>query len=264
MLKTLKKEKNILWAEIIRQYILFKRYFVNFISDQIAMIILFSGIFFGASSLGFSNQEISIKIIGIMTSFLGIAGIQYMYNMVKEENELGTMKQLFLLPTKFLNIFFVRFIVNNLFFLVKLIMITILYFFITGLALNLSWLQVAFISFLIIIGMLGFGFVFGGASFIFKRVDRLQNLFALILFPVSLVDFTQNVIFRGVANYIPYTLGLKIVQKVIKEDWSWIKIFSSQDFHLLLIITIIYFFLGFIIYKWFEKQAKIYGTLGKY
>lgn len=264
MINKLSRRINILQAEIFRKFILLKRYFVNSISDLIVTFLIFTAIFLGGKTIELSPQEISLKIIGILIAFIAILGVQFLFKQIKEENELGTMEQLFLLPIRFINIFSIRFIIEIMVFLIKLLLMTILFFYISGLAISIGWVKISLVSVIIAPGMLGFGLIFGGASFIFKRVSNLQNLFSLLLFPVSLVNFTSEVPLEGVTEYFPYTLGLKIVQTLVKEAWTWEKLITSSQIHLLLIVSLVYFVSGLLIYRWFKKQALVYGSLGKY
>lgn len=264
MLAKLQLEINYIWAELVRCLTLIKRYFLNFIAD-IPLIVIFMGvIFLGARSVNISKIDASIKVVNFVVYFVGLFGLQQLVNMIKEENELGTMEQLFLLPAGFLKIFFTRSVVNLIQQLALYTGVAAIFILLTGTQLQIPWLTVCLMNCLIWLGLSGIGLILGGITLIFKRISQVVSLITLLLFPISLVNFTGQIPLKVVAQSVPYTLGLELIQTALYKSLNIFELLHLPYFNRFFIMSIAYFVVGYLVFKFCLSKAKQIGTLGKY
>lgn len=118
-----------------------------------------------------------------------------------------------------------------------------------------------------VLGLIGFGFILGGAMLVFKQADSLANLFQqLLLFlngallPVSLLPDWLAVF----AKTLPTTQGIVVLRNVVFDGQSLLAAWNDGSLVWLSIHSGVYLVAGWFVFKLCERTAKRQGTLGQY
>lgn len=121
--------------------------------------------------------------------------------------------------------------------------------------------------FLTLVGLYGFGFIIAGLALVFKQVGTLAGLVSNILL---FVNGTLMPIDRfpgwleAVVRTLPTTQGIVVLRRMTLEDQSLIQLWGEGSLVYLLVHSIVYLLVGWLIFKWCERVAKRKGTLGQY
>jgi ABC-2 type transport system permease protein len=116
-------------------------------------------------------------------------------------------------------------------------------------------------------GVFGFGFMIGGATLAFKRVDAVGNLVQnmLLFMNGTLLPVDQ---FPGwmaaVANTLPTTLGISALRAVTIERRPLSPLWHDGTLGTLALHSAAYLAAGWLIFRWCERYARRRGTLGHY
>jgi ABC-2 type transport system permease protein len=120
---------------------------------------------------------------------------------------------------------------------------------------------------LTIVGLYGFGFMIAGIALVFKQVGTLAGLFSNILLFVNgtLLPIDR---FPGwlesLVKTLPTTQGIIVLRKTILSDDSLVSLWLDGSLIYLTVHSTIYLIIGWSIFKWCERKAKLQGTLGQY
>jgi ABC-2 type transport system permease protein len=245
--------------EINKFYIQSKRYIFDTLSRIISTYLIFLSLFYGIKFISgpdLDNAKLDAIIIGyIMWSFAYNAYYENSYD-ICEESTIGTLEQLFLAPIGFHSIVFFRMISGYLFSVLYNIAVLYLTMITTGRWLDLPIFNFLLITTLSIPAMYGLGYVFGGFSLVYKKIQSSLYVvqFALV-FLVSLPAYPLNVF-----SFLPFTAGAYMINRMVVYGEN----FPLSWYLFIFAISLFYFFLGFGIFKLFEKKARRLNLLGQY
>ena len=62
----------------------------------------------------------------------------------------------------------------------------------------------------------------------------------------------------------PTTHGIIVLRRVLLEGQSLASVWNDGSLGWLILNTLAYVVIGMLIFKWFERRAKIQGVLGQY
>jgi ABC-2 type transport system permease protein len=204
--------------------------------------------------------------IGFITTIFAQIALRDMSSALVSEAQTGTLEQLYLCPAPMEFVLLGRVCAT---FVCSVLMVTIL-----GIALvsyldipiHFTWGSVGVIG-MITAGVLGFGFILGGATLLFKQVGVLgtiiQNALLFLngsLFPVD--AFPPWL--RTVARSLPTTAGIDALRKTSIDQQTLGAILADQATLSLIKNSCLYLVIGIIVFKWCERKAKDRGSLGQY
>ncbi len=255
--------KQVFLTVLKKEWIVTKRYPVNFISGLISIYIIFLAIFLGFRYLGSNNpnygQSVESLIVGFFLWTYSMAAYARLSWGVTEEANTGTLEQLYMSPIGFnwISVFIVisDFIISSLMEIPVLILMMLT----TG-----RWLHIDLLSLLLLFiptigAVYGIGFIVGGISLVYKRIRSfyqiLQFLFIfLLMIPVDKFPL---------AKLLPLSLGTYLVHENMTKGISIFHM-SLLDLIILYANFLFYFLLGMWIFSRFEYQARKKGVLGHY
>lgn len=180
---------HVLSAEMRREFVQLRRYPTELLSEVAVVVIVFYGLFLGASYMAgtttFGNR-LSDVIIGYALWTLALTSISTMGFEVANEALNGTLEQVFLSPYGSRWILFCRNVANVIIGLVLTVIVLILVMAITGHWLVLSPLDLI-PALLMIVAAAGVGFLVASVTILMKRSNQFLNLlqFALLFLIMS-------------------------------------------------------------------------------
>jgi ABC-2 type transport system permease protein len=130
----------------------------------------------------------------------------------------------------------------------------------------LTW-QMIPILLITIVGLLGFGYVVGGLTLIFKHVGPLANILQNSLLiangtflPVSLMPTWL----ATAVLFLPSTIGIILMRRVVLGGESLALLWTDGSLLWLMIHSGVTFVIGWMIYAVCENFARQQGSLGQY
>lgn len=134
-----------------------------------------------------------------------------------------------------------------------------------GLTIPYSKLLIILLTIVIcIFSALGLGFLIAAFALITRDVNMLLNVASMVLIGFSGANFSLDLLPSGlriISSVLPLTRGIEFMRMLIGQT-IW-----QQSIHLLIgevILGILYFILGFVVFNWLERVARIKGSIDLY
>lgn len=129
----------------------------------------------------------------------------------------------------------------------------------TGKMLSIKPFTFVFILFITVLGGYGIGLIIGGISLIYKNALAIARSFQFIY-----IGFVSAPVDRiPLMKLLPFSLGTKMASKSVMENISLFSL-PATDILILILTSLIYLAIGFLIIHFCENIAKRQGTLGHY
>lgn len=253
------KEHIIFWAVFKKYLIHLRRYLFNTLASMIGVLILFVMVFFGLRNFNASVETLQGTIIGFALWLFSVSAYNNMSYMLLEEARNGTLEQLYLAPTSFRKITAYRVISSFfynliLFFIFLTIMMTI-----TGQFLTIN-LGVVLLLFLTVMSVYGLGYMIGGLSLIYKKVQATNQIFTFLF--ILLLVLPQFI--DGALLYlVPVSWGNWLIGEMMIEGKTLLEL-PLESILLLFINALGYVAAGTAVFTLCEKVARDRGLLGHY
>lgn len=253
---------NVLTANIRKGFIELKRYLPNTISMIVTFYILFLFTFLGIKIIGNPESQavnIQYSIVSMMLWFLALMAMQGIGWEITTEATRGTLEQLYMSPVATWKILLARMIGNIGINIILMTVILIMSMLTTGQWLVFDIVTLIPLFVILIIGMLGVGFMIAGLAILFKQISSflqvIQFVFlALVMVPISLSPYLE---------LLPIVRASSMIREAMIES-STIFNFSLSSWLLLIINAVVYFIVGIVLYKISERRAMNRGLLGQY
>jgi len=263
---------RLLYAELLRTLILRWRYPLELFTGLTIMYLIFLGLFLGARSLITDAKAFELSLSGFIVSYLmwffAISAISRLTYSIEVESSQGVLEQIFINYPRYLLLQYVRgFIdfIEGLGFVAVLLGLIILT---THHTLVMDWHTagpVALVVVLTVIGLEGFGYLFGGLALLFKRIGQVGGVlqfgfFLLAYLPAERMSAAGQYLLYS----LPLTQGIRLLKIALVEGQP---IFTSGNLGMvvgLIINSGFYLLLGSGFFLLCEKKAKIDGRLGQY
>ena len=131
--------------------------------------------------------------------------------------------------------------------------------FTTGTALNIDLLSVLPVLIGTLLGPLGIGFIIGGLTLVFKRIESYTQMVQFVLIGLVAVPAERVVWMR----LLPGSFGAGLVRDIMVRGASLAEI-GAGNLALLFAIGVGHLLLGYAVYKQCERAAMSQGLLGHY
>jgi ABC-2 type transport system permease protein len=242
------------------------RYKVN-LAAQLAMFsFLFVGIGFLMGRGRMDTAALPSMLVGFVVWYYAFMAILSMSASLATEAQTGTLEQTYISPAPPEWIFAGRalatFVSTSLMGAVMVGALVLLF----GLRFTVS-LAALPVFVMTLAGVFGFGFMIGGATLAFKRVDAVGNLVQnmLLFMNGTLMPVDE---FPGwmtaVSNTLPTTLGISALRAVTIGQQSLSRLWHDGTLVALGLHSAAYLVSGWLVFKWCERYARRHGTLGHY
>lgn len=237
------------------------RYPVNFLTGLVSLFGIFVVIVEGGRRFGGTafSDSLGGVIVGYLVFMMAQISYQGLASSVTDEAEWGTLERLHMSPLGFGRVMVFVAISNLLISLLWMVLLLPLTLLFTGKTLALDPVTIVPIALLGLCSVIGLGFVFGGATVVYKRIG---NLFQLVQFGII-------ALIAAPVEQIPWVKAFPIVQakyllgKAMREGvslWS----FSPQALGILVVVAVGYFAAGYAVFRLFVRRARRLGVLGDY
>ncbi len=259
---------QILYAEIERKIVLMKRYpYQYFLNLVIIMILLFSSV----SPLLKDTKDFSIvdAFIGFMMWNVTLSVMQQMGWQIQSESQLGTLENVIIASGNIAKVLVARSLESLLESIVVILCEALVISWLFSVPLT-DWGTLLSVNIIVIFlisaaGMYGFGMILAGIGLILKRIGAIAEVlnYVFLLFTGAFFPIENSPHFlQLIGKSIPLTLGIDLMRKINNQDMP---VFSSKyinEFAMLLIQSVFYMLVGFIIFELMLYIAKKKGILG--
>lgn len=253
----------VLKALVKRNFLLVWRYPFNLLAGQVSLFLIFLVIFYGARAMGAGGPAFGQTLSGIVMGFMLWQFMIFAYSDLTwdfiNEAQQGTLEQLYMSPLGF-GWVAVSHIIG---FLIINMAITFAMLFammgITGRWLNVDLASVLPLMLLVVWAVYGFGFLMGGLALVFKQVQAAFQILQFVWLGLIAAPLDQF----PALKFAPVSWGTHLLGRVMIGGQSLLEI-PAGDLLFLLVNSAVYFTLGYLAFKYFERVARDRGLLGHY
>jgi ABC-2 type transport system permease protein len=248
-------------AAFKKKLLLLVRYPVNTISQLGTMLLVFGVIFFGGRAVAGAAITDSIEgiIVGYLLWTMSVAAYGGLSWGVAREAQWGTLEQLFMSPFGFGPVMAVKTVVNVLeAFLWGAVTLAVMMA-VTGRWLAIDPLTVVPLVALSLAPAVGIGFVFGGLSIRFKRIENAFQLIQFVLIGLIAAPVGQYPLLR----WLPLAQGSKMLRTAMQDGVS-IWAFPAGDLAVLVLTAVVYLGIGYGAFHYCQRWARREGVMGHY
>lgn len=250
-------------AEFKRAWIQFKRYPAESIGGVFIITSVFYGLFLSAQYIAGPIQfgdKLDSVIVGYLLWSLSIFVITDIAGTLQSEAQTGTLEQLFLTSFGARTLFLVRAIADLAIQLILLGVILLIIMVLTGRYLSFPIVLVLPLA-TVLMGSYGLGFIMGGISLLFKRIQQILAIFQFaLLFLLTAPTEEWTGIGHIVGYFLPMSPGAGLLRNLMARE-------SGLDAMALAIALVnggVYLAIGLVLFGWAERETKRRGKLGGY
>lgn len=241
-------------------------YKFNLVMQWLGIVLIVVGIMFFVGQGEITDEQVASTMLGFVITFYAMETIGNMSWALMTEAQAGTLEQMYMSPAPSQLIILGRSLASLVSASVELVFTTVILYAIFRFEIPLSWSMIP-ILLITIVGLLGFGYMVGGMTLIFKQVGPLANLIQNALMIVNgtflPVSFMPTWLATAVTLF-PSTLGIILMRRVVLEGASLGMLWSEGSLIWLCLHSGGFFVLGWFIYAYCEQIARKQGSLGQY
>ena len=118
-----------------------------------------------------------------------------------------------------------------------------------------------------LVGVFGFGFMLAGATLVFKQIESLANLFQNVLMFFNGMLLPLDAMpgwLASIARTMPTTQGVYVLQRLLLDGESLMSMWQDASLIWLIVHSMVYFTIGWLVFSSCERIAKTRGSLGQY
>ena len=238
----------------------------NVVSEVLGLFMVFLGINFFIGNGGFNSEDLAFTLVGFCIWTYSIFAISNMSFALREEQQQGTIEQMFMGSTPFAALLFGRTLSNFAWTTAVILLgggtVTLAF----GLDLGLNWRLIPVLG-LTMLGLYGLGFVVAGLTILFKNILSFANLIQNILLflngaivPVTVFPAWMTTATRA----LPSTLSIEVARLVTLDNLTLTAVWADGLLPLLVLHSLIWFVLGLSLYLVAERIARRKGLLGQF
>ncbi|WP_064591078.1 ABC transporter permease [Streptobacillus moniliformis] len=239
---------NIFLGEIKRYFLEIKTYYPDYIVSLVISLILYLILF------GFETEN--TKYIGYIYWVLASSVLSEASISISSEKQAGTIKNLIVKPYSILTIMTFRtlswLIIN--FSKIILILLILKYIFQLNLIFNILLIPILIIT---LISIYGFSLILMTLTVMYTKTASFESVISYILLFLSGSVYSiekMPLIIQYITNYFPLTLGIKISNHILSGE-----LVNLNEILILIIDSIIYLLLGYILFKKIIKNNEKYN-----
>ncbi|QKG84496.1 ABC transporter permease [Kroppenstedtia pulmonis] len=254
---------SMLKVNIEKQYIEFKRYWMNTLIEVVSLYIVLMGLFLGFTFIGGQAENFNEKIEYVVASYViwvvAISAMQAIGYEVFSDLQRGTLDQIYMTHLPVWQIMLARMVGNVLIRMIGIIILLILSMVSTGVYLHIDLITILPIFTITLISMFGIGFIVAGLCLVLKQVSNLLFISQFIVMTVVYIPLES----APYLKFFPFTLGVDMLKQSLLYEVNLLH-FSVMDYTYLFLNSAVYFLLGIWIFLRCEHRALSKGILGKY
>jgi len=136
-----------------------------------------------------------------------------------------------------------------------------------GGTLHFSALPTMALLFLTFVNLLGFGFMIGGLTLVFKEIGQIALILRMVLFGLAIFAkeelYEQGVVLSVIMHALPIT-DAAICLKAVLVKGVGMDVFAHPSFYFLLVSCGVWMVTGILCFRYMENWSRYKGTLGAY
>ena len=240
-----------------------RRYAFDMLSGMVSIYGFFVVIFFGARLFGGVRPGIGETLEGVVVSYavwaftmLALGALTFE---LTQEAQQGTLEQLGMSPFGLISVLVARVFTSLVVYFVIWSAMLVLMMATSGKWLNIDVVSLLPLLVVTMLSVVGIGFVLGGLSIVFKRIQNALNVYQVLI--IGLVIIPPDEV--AVVKYLPLSWGTHLIQRVMVHDASIFEM-AAGDLVFLVAVSLFYFLGGLAVFRLFERAARERGLLGHY
>lgn len=257
-------------AELVRAFIIMRRYWFATLMGMIVGYGMLIGLIFGFRSGTVDAQwatDQTEKALGFVVGIFAFGVVGMFSQGLQGMARTGELEQVCMSPHGLITNFLARSFVNS---IVSIVTWTIMLVFVS-MTLNSDLHADPFPVFILLLltylNLIGFGFMVGGLTLVFKQIGQATMLVRMGMIAIAFAanpDWYQYpAVIMGVAHIIPIT-DASICLKLVLIEGLGVGIFAQPSFFFLLVNVVLWTTLGILCFKYMENWSRDKGTLGAY
>jgi ABC-2 type transport system permease protein len=230
----------------------------------IFMIVI--GIMFFAGQGNITREQIASTLLGFIITFYGMETLSNMSWALMNEAQSGTLEQMYMSPAPSQLIVLGRSLASIISATIQLVIMLVVMIPLFNVSFTFS-LDAVVILLITMIGLLGFGYVMGGLTLIFKQIGPLANIIQNIVLMANgtfLPVAFMPVWMAAAVKLIPSTLGIIALRQIVLDGKTLADLSADGTLLLLTGHSVGFFILGWFIFALCERIARQKGNLGQY
>lgn len=254
--------------EMVKGVLLAWSYRLNWFVGMMMMMMIFIAInFIVGDAAGNSRFEArSSMMIGFFITFFAVGPLNELTYGLRNEMTVGTLEQMVMSPRP-VGLLLVGLALSNMmlqFVMLSATAVLLMLLLDFPLPLDLAGLPVMA---LIMVGVMGAGFLAAGLTIVFKHVESVVNILTnLLLFTNGTFVGVENYpdVVAGVVRLLPTTEGIIVMRQVMVDGQSLGQVWADGTLLLLILNSTVFLVFGWLVFRWCERIARRRGTLGQY
>lgn len=253
--------KTLMYGFLARNFIMVKRYPLNFVGSLLTYFLVFVMIFVGGRTVAPTalGNSLGAIIVGyfllstVLNTFFSLSG------MINSEAKYGTLQQLYVSPFRFPSIMFAAVVTNLLISISMGVVNLVAVLAITRAKLTIDVLTIAPILVMTVLHAIGLSFLFGGIALVYKRI---RSLFSIVQFLfIGLISLAMTDLFWP--RLLPVGQGAAMLNEAMTEGTGILE-FSTLDHAVLVATTVLYLSAGYFLFHLAQRRARQKGLLDDY
>lgn len=255
-----------MFNETYKRFLIMWDYKFNVFTQLVVIGVIFIGASFFLGNGQFNPQQLTVLFLGYVVWFYARIVIMSTGSDLVGEAQEGTLEQMYMTPAPTEILVVGRVLATLLTTTIMVFMTAIALILILGISIPLRWEGLVVIG-LTLAGLFGFALLLGGLTLVFKQVESLADLIqnALLFLTGSLLPIDHFPPWLSAfSRTLPITQGIDVLRKVLLNGQSLIAAWNDRSLIWLIVNSLLYLVIGWIIFKRCEQVARKQGSLSHY
>mgnify|MGYP001213466073 CR=1 FL=1 len=257
---------NITLNETRKGLIILWDYKFSLLMQLLGMVMVFTGIMFFVGQGEFEKATLASSLLGFIVTFYAMETISNMSYALTAEAQAGTLEQIYMSPAPSSLIILGRSFSSFVSATLQLLIIATALLILFQISLPFRW-EIVPILVITLFGFLGFGYVMGGITLIFKQVgpsaEILRSMLLFINGTFLPVEYMPTWL-KTVAQALPSTQGILVMRRVALDGASLADVWADGSLVFLVAHSGLFLLFGLLFFGYCERVARRQGTLGQY
>jgi ABC-2 type transport system permease protein len=257
---------TVVLGEVRKSLLVSWTYRVNTLATLLTLAFTFLAICFLMGGGKLKPEMITSALVGYLTWSYAAQTMSDVSYGLRGEMQAGTLEQMSMSPVPIGLILIGRVLATLMIGTVQALILGIALVLLTGAGLPLRWVGLP-VLIATLVGVLGFGFIIAGAVLILKHVESMINLLINILVFLNGTMLPVEAMpawLAAIARALPSTQGIIVLRRILLDGRSLASTWQDRSLVWLLVNSVIYFAVGWIVFTTCERVAKRQGSLGQY
>jgi len=241
-------------------------YRLNLLGGLATVGFIFVGISFLMGQGELNPEQMASMLLGYLAFFYALIALNDLSFGLRGEAWAGTLEQMSMSPAPIGLILLGRVLANLAISTAQVLLMGGGLFLLAEVQLPMRWQGLPGLA-LILMGVLGFGFVVAGTALIFKQVESFINLMGNMLVFLNGTLLPVDAMpgwLAALARVLPSTQGVVVLRKVVLGGQSLASTWQDSSLKWLVVHSAVFFAVGWVVFSLCERTAKKQGSLGQY